>query len=348
MAGYDIIGDIHGHHDKLVELLRRLDYLPDAAGVWRSTTGRRAIFVGDLIDRGPAQAAVIDTVRAMVEQGEALIVMGNHELNALGWALEDPARPGVALRPHTAKNFDQHAAFLALDADVRAAAVEWFATLPLFLELDAAAGGPLRVVHACWDDASVGLLRTVLDDANRFVDAAQIAHALQPHPIDVATGRRLERNELFDAVDTLLKGPEIEVHPYGAKDFKDKGGVTRQRARLRWWRHGDTRFDQLVEIDPAGEDGNGDLYGPLPTATLDGADLDLIYDDDVPVVFGHHWRAWGPERHVDFTDVTACVDFSAAKEGPLVAYRFDGPGPIDPGRYLTADGPAVVGGAEDS
>jgi hypothetical protein len=47
----DIIGDIHGQHDKLVELLAHLDYR-EIDGAWRHPN-RQAIFVGDLIDRGP-------------------------------------------------------------------------------------------------------------------------------------------------------------------------------------------------------------------------------------------------------------------------------------------------------
>ena len=50
---YDIIGDIHGQADKLEALLRTLGYR-DTAGAWRHAE-RRAIFVGDFIDRGPAQ-----------------------------------------------------------------------------------------------------------------------------------------------------------------------------------------------------------------------------------------------------------------------------------------------------
>ena len=149
--GYDIIADIHGQADKLEALLRKLDYR-DIAGAWRHAD-RQAIFVGDFIDRGPAQVRSVQIVRRMVDAGAALAVMGNHELNAIAWHTPDPRRPGQYLRSHDsptwgAKNRKQHAAFLdeveskpALHYEI----VEWFLTLPLWLDLPA-----LHVVHACW------------------------------------------------------------------------------------------------------------------------------------------------------------------------------------------------------
>ena len=50
IIGYDIIGDIHGHYDALEALLTKMDYAHD--GTSFAHTGRKAIFVGDLIDRG--------------------------------------------------------------------------------------------------------------------------------------------------------------------------------------------------------------------------------------------------------------------------------------------------------
>jgi hypothetical protein len=45
------------------------------------------------------------------------------------------------------------------------------------------------------------------------------------------------------------------------------------------------------------------------------------YDSDVPVIFGHYWRSGTPEV---ISDKVACIDYSAVKGGPLVAYRWDG------------------------
>ena len=84
---FDIIGDVHGCFDELVILLKRLGYefggRQGAEGeTGRTVThpqGRKAVFVGDLVDRGPGVARVIRLVMDMVEDGAALCVAGNHE-----------------------------------------------------------------------------------------------------------------------------------------------------------------------------------------------------------------------------------------------------------------------------
>ena len=75
----DIVGDVHGEYDALVSLLKKLGY--DDLG--RHREGRRLVFVGDLIDRGPDSPAVLRAVKRMVEAGNAQCVAGNHEINAI-------------------------------------------------------------------------------------------------------------------------------------------------------------------------------------------------------------------------------------------------------------------------
>ncbi|AUX41683.1 metallophosphoesterase [Sorangium cellulosum] len=83
---FDIIGDVHGCFDELVELLEALGYrlsgLPDAPRV-SPPEGRRAIFLGDLVDRGPRSPDVLRLAMAMVEAGAAICVPGNHEVKLL-------------------------------------------------------------------------------------------------------------------------------------------------------------------------------------------------------------------------------------------------------------------------
>lgn len=81
---FDIIGDVHGCFDELVALLRSLSYTvdPDGTGA-RHPDGRRALFVGDLVDRGPATPAVLRLVMGMVGAGDALCIPGNHEAKLL-------------------------------------------------------------------------------------------------------------------------------------------------------------------------------------------------------------------------------------------------------------------------
>jgi protein phosphatase len=79
---FDIIGDVHGCYDELVELLGALGYVPDPHGVYRNPD-RTAIFLGDLVDRGPDTPGVLRLVMDMVGARAALCVPGNHEQKLL-------------------------------------------------------------------------------------------------------------------------------------------------------------------------------------------------------------------------------------------------------------------------
>ena len=79
---FDIIGDVHGCADELVELLERLGYEIDGSDGGfevRPPEGRRAVFLGDLVDRGPKSPEVLRLVMGMVRSGAALCVPGNHD-----------------------------------------------------------------------------------------------------------------------------------------------------------------------------------------------------------------------------------------------------------------------------
>lgn len=89
---FDIIGDVHGCATELAELLERLGYAPtpteehDALWgnvVYRHPEGRQAVFVGDLVDRGPRILDTVRLVRNMLRAGSALCVPGNHDMKLL-------------------------------------------------------------------------------------------------------------------------------------------------------------------------------------------------------------------------------------------------------------------------
>lgn len=89
---FDIIGDVHGCCDELELLLAELGYertdVPDAEPGWSNVgyshpAGRKAVFVGDLVDRGPRVLDVLHIVRSMVQSGSALCVPGNHDMKLL-------------------------------------------------------------------------------------------------------------------------------------------------------------------------------------------------------------------------------------------------------------------------
>lgn len=307
MTGYDVIGDVHGHADELEALLHLLGYR-NRDGAWRQA-GRTAVFVGDLIDRGPRQVDTVSIVRAMVDAGSGIAVMGNHEYNAIAWTIPDPQNGGDFLRPHGGKkgpnNFDQHEAFLEQVSEGSALhneLVDWFRTLPLFVDL-----GGLRVAHACWHDESIDLLPVVSADRQLDDEFLVAAH--------------VRSGDLYRATETVLKGPEMPV-PVA---YLDHGRHRRDEARVRWWDRSATIMRSLAEI-PSTCTTEDDLpYPELPDTPYPAAEQ-FRYNGDVPVVFGHYWR-----RHGDpvVEPTAACVDLSVAGKGHLAAYRWGGEPTLD-------------------
>jgi protein phosphatase len=89
---FDIIGDVHGCADELELLLAKLGYTVSWIGTAEFRTcsvvppaGRRAIFIGDLVDRGPRTPDVLRLVQAMVASGAAFCVPGNHDVKFVRW-----------------------------------------------------------------------------------------------------------------------------------------------------------------------------------------------------------------------------------------------------------------------
>jgi protein phosphatase len=87
---FDIIGDVHGCSDELVDLLGRLGYEPADGAPFQAPIqatapklshpdGRRIVFLGDLVDRGPDVAGVLRLVMQLVEDDRGLCVAGNHD-----------------------------------------------------------------------------------------------------------------------------------------------------------------------------------------------------------------------------------------------------------------------------
>lgn len=306
---YDIIGDIHGYAEPLERLLTRLGY-GEQAGVWRHPK-RQVIFLGDFIDRGPDQRRVLQIARAMCAAGSAQAVLGNHEFNAIAWAA--PAAGGGHLRAHSERNRVQHQSFLEQLVEGSKdywAAIDWFKTLPLYLDLPA-----LRVIHACWQPSQLAILKPLLDSQQRILDSSWPALCDQQSPA-------------YDAVENALKGMEIAL-PDGVHFF-DKDGNERRRTRTRWWLRDPELTYQVVAMVP-----------PTVTAHLpaDKVPLELQagYSNDKPLFIGHYWMTGEPEL---ITPYIACLDWSVASKLPsakLCAYRFDGEQTLQPEKLIWVD-----------
>lgn len=305
---YDVIGDIHGQADKLEALLAELGYR-ETQGAYRHPS-RTAIFVGDFIDRGPRQIDSVMTVRRMVDAGTAQAVMGNHEFNAIAWHTPDPLHGGEHLRRRTGAkgevNRHQHAAFLREvegKSELHQDVMNWFMTLPLWLDLPG-----LRVVHACWHDGYMQKLQPKLTPQNQLTPELMVA---------ASRSGQME----FRTVEGLTKGLEAEL-PTG-HSFHDKDGHVRHNVRIRWWEAQANTYRELALMPDA-------MREQLPAIPL-ANDIRSAYDNTKPVFFGHYWMTGTPKRQ---TPNAACVDYSAAKDGPLVAYRFDGEGEINDEHFV--------------
>ena len=142
---FDIIGDVHGCADELIELLQALSYTvslePGPNGAVAQVVppaGRRAIFVGDLVDRGPRSPDALRIAMSMVAHGDALCVPGNHDAKFLRWLQGRNPRPTHGL--------DTTLAQMAAEPPQFHDAVRSFIEgLPTHLWLD---GGDLVVAHA--------------------------------------------------------------------------------------------------------------------------------------------------------------------------------------------------------
>lgn len=308
---FDILPDIHGQIEKLTSALTRLGYR-DRAGAWRhSDPNRRVLFLGDFVDRGPGNAAVISLVRRMLDAGTAYAVMGNHELNAIHFHTIDP-ETGAPLRPNTQKNIDQHVAFLR-DFPVGEArtldAISWMQELPLFLDL-----GPLRIVHACWHGPTIAALEAELVDGRLTEDLA------------IRAGRK--DDPLNDLVEITTKGPEF-ILPKG-EGFTDPDGIHRDRIRLKWWNRAPSAW---IDLAASVHDESCLPQSPLPDDVPD-----YTYPvSEKPVFFGHYWFRGTPVLQ---SANTLCLDYSAGLSGPLLAYRHSGAAePIDLAKIVTGWAP---------
>ena len=302
---YDIIGDIHGHSDKLIALLGKMGY-SRRLGAWRHSD-RSAIFVGDLIDRGDGQLETIEIVRAMLDAGTGQAVMGNHEFNAIAFHTADSKFPGEHLRRRTTKNQKQHKAFLEKaggDSDRHGELVKWFLTLPLWLDLP-----ELRVVHACWHPGYMAEIEPRLKPGRRL-DLDLVAAASRPDSME------------HRVVEALIKGPEIDLPP--GYEFRDKDGHLRTKLRVKWWDDSATAYREAGMPEPGADK-------ELPATALPGEAM-LGYHSDKPVFFGHYWHKGVP---APLRPKVACVDYSAGNGGPLVAYRWDGESELHAGGFVS-------------
>lgn len=289
---FDIIGDIHGHCDELEALLIKLGYTVKN-GIY-SHPVRNVIFVGDYIDRGPQIREVLHIVKKMTETGNAIALMGNHEYNAICFNYQQ--KEGGYLRKHLIKNITQHYEtlnqFMGFQKEYDDY-IEWFKTLPLFYEAE-----KFRVVHACWDNIHINYLKEQLDD-NRLTN-------------DLIYLSTIKGSKLNKAIDDTLNGKRIKLPD--RFEITTKDGRKRTKIRAKWWENTQIDIDYCkISIE---------LIENLPNLIIDKSILfkNHYKETEKPVFFGHYWL--DGELSL-FKNNICCLDYSVAKSGKLVAYKYD-------------------------
>ncbi|MFA5592334.1 MAG: metallophosphoesterase [Micavibrio sp.] len=228
MSGFDIIGDIHGQGSALGQLLEKLGY---GGAYFSHPDGRKAIFIGDLLDRGGEHARTFDIVRRMQADGTAEILLGNHELNAICYARE--GRRGY-IRPHTADNTAHHVDFLKeypFGTPAYREIIQWFESFPVYTQKRG-----FRAIHACWHENAIDVCAPYLRKDKSLKQSAY----------GVYDGENPAR--FRGALDILVKGPEYKL-PRGVK-YLDGQGHPRDKARLYWWEGKDAPHERLIQHGP--------------------------------------------------------------------------------------------------
>jgi len=299
-SGYDIVGDVHGCADALKALLLKLNY-HEEDGVYRyqsSSTDdkRQLIFLGDLIDRGPKVLECLQIAKAMVDAGEANIVIGNHEFNALAYYTK--LSEGGFLRAHTPRSEKQLKA--SLDAfkgqeELWQQYLAWFRQLPLFLEYPA-----FRVVHACWDHTRIHAY------FNHFNTHRLCEQAIADCADHSSIGAQ--------AIERLTRGLSLKL-PEGMT-ISGRDGYSRASFRVRFWAEHYEKYDDIVfQPDPLPES--------IRFRELDSHERGRLIHypaSEKPLFVGHYWLRGKPQL---VANNIACLDYSAVNQGQLVAYRFD-------------------------
>lgn len=305
--GYDLIGDIHGCGKTLIALLEQMGYRK-VNGVYKHKS-RKAVFIGDVVDRGPNIRLACEIVRSMVDAGYAHMIMGNHEYNVVTYMTPAPAGMETEyLRPHTKRNnfiVEQTLEQFANYPDEFREYLDWFTELPLFMEFD-----DFRIVHACWDHALI----------NEFIGrygGNQLHKAMLAESVNTDTF-------LYKFLDRILRGTSLKLPDDRSMTARD--GMVRQFFRTKFWERNPASYNDVIfQPDPLPDD--------LTHARLsDGEKEQLLFysENELPLFFGHYWMSGVPAT---IRNNIACIDYSAVKYGRLAAYRMDGERTLNNGKF---------------
>lgn len=282
---YDIIGDIHGKAEVLKDLLNKLGYSKTQG--YHQHPERKAIFLGDFINKGNGTKEVLEIVKGMIDHQTAYAIVGNHEFYLIGYFTKN--EHGEYIRPHTQENTEQHRATFEAFKGHEAQLLEyvaWFKTLPLYLDIEGC-----RIVHAFWHQKSIAYLQ-------------------QNYPENCLSDRLLNHvkpnaSKEWEAVYELLVGLKLKLPSHaGEEAFKTK-----------WWRLGesDHYFDLAIRPDESKGNVTIPIHIDIAEYTYPQAEKPLFFGHynlpGTPFLTGHNY---------------CCLDFSLSNKEIIPAYRWNG------------------------
>lgn len=284
---FDIIGDIHGYADELEILLRKLGYNINS-GVYEHPDNRKAIFLGDFIDRGPKIRETLHIIKNMCDRNKAFAIMGNHEFNAVCYHTFN-TRKGEFYRNHDKMIKDRH--FETINQfekfpDEWSMFLNWFKNLPLYLDFEV-----FRVIHAYWNEEYILWIKQHYTSlTNDFIELATTEGTIE-----------------YNIIEDSLKG--VEVCLQNDAYFMDIHGIWRKECRLKWWQPANKRKllkDILINCPCESDE------------TLLTNNDAISYESGIPVFFGHYWLEGEPRIENPYA---ICLDYSVANKGKLISYK---------------------------
>ena len=296
---YDIIGDLHGHYDLLVSMLKELGYREEGKSFIHDN--RKAIFTGDYINRGPAIRQTVNLIRSMVENGNALAILGNHELNAILYSTLD--QNGKFFRKHLSryklpllKTLDEFSSRQKEYDEM----IKWFRHLPLYLDL-----GEIRIVHGSWNPEHIATFEKYMAGEHKLKKSFLKEFISNP--------------ELNSAITELTKGVEFQL----PKDLivRDSKGISRRSFRIKWWEPAEGKTFNEISFSNRFK---------LPEYTIPKEIIPSInhYTEDLPPVFFGHYCL--EKEHLIIKDNLCCVDRCVVRSQTLTAYRWNGEKTLNP------------------
>ncbi|CAH0992506.1 Bis(5'-nucleosyl)-tetraphosphatase, symmetrical [Sinobacterium norvegicum] len=313
-TGFDLVGDVHGCYKTLLELLETLGYVR-VRGTYQyrdQQRPRQLIFLGDLVDRGPAIRPLLHLVRDMVERGSAVVLMGNHEYHTALYLT--PSEQGGYLRRHTDHSNNIIAQTLKQFANYGQELQEfkqWMSELPLFYQ-----HRHFRAVHAFWDE----------DLIDRFVGEHHRDNLSHQQFVQSALEPKGDCGRLVKRLTTGLTLALPDEHVIVGRE-----GQHRRRFRVRFWGGFDNLGDTAFQPDPLPDSLS---QQQLSASTRQWLSEHRYGPERRPLFIGHYWLHNQPQQQCENI---ACLDYSAVLGGQLVAYRMDDETRLHRDKFVTVD-----------